>query len=205
MMRKHLSIKYGLALAFTLAVMQGIVAAQTPTQQRRLPKPTQTASRIVSVEKYTDELDEYAARNPQARRFFTNTSEDQTGSWQEVGGEGEIANKASAIVWMKDDKAVIALLTGKTPQTSRKVTYYFRNNGTLAKVHSELSINTSNMQSSRDRSYDPKAFLVRDFSYCNDAVSGQQRPCNDAETLEKTIPLYMRSTELPFHAQLKKP
>ncbi|HEX8775581.1 MAG TPA: hypothetical protein VF735_18570 [Pyrinomonadaceae bacterium] len=205
MMSKHLSIKYGLALVFAFAVMRGESAAQTPTQQRRLPKPTQTSSRIVAVEKYTDELDDYAARNPQARRFFTNTAEDQTGSWQEVGGEAEVANKASAIVWMKDDKAVIALLTGKTPQTSRKVTYYFRSNGTLAKVHSELSISATNMQSSRDRSYDPKAFLVRDFSYCNDMVSGQQRACNDAETLEKTIPLYMRSTELPFHAQLKKP
>lgn len=204
-MRKHLPLKYGSALVFGIVVMQGSLRAQTPTQQRRLPKPTQTSSRIVAVEKYTNELDEYAARNPQARRFFTNTAEDQTGSWQEVGGESEIENKASAVVWMKGEKAVIALVTGKTPQLSRKVTYYFRDNGTLAKVHSELSINATNMQSSRDRSFDPKAFLVRDFSYCNDMVSGQQRPCNDAEVLEKTIPLYMRSTELPFYAQLKKP
>lgn len=205
-MRKLLSITYGLALVYAFAVTHGAVAAQTPTQQRRLPKPTQTSSRIVAVEKYTDEMDEYAARNPQARRFFTNAAEDQTGEWQEVGGESEIANKASAVVWMKGERAVVALLTGKTPQMTRKVTYYFRNNGTLAKVHSELSINTNNMQSSRDRSYDTKAFLVRDFSYCTDMVSGQQKPCGDAETLEKQlIPLYMRSTELPFYAQLKKP
>ena len=202
-MRKLISMKYGLALIF--AVTGWAVAAQTPTQQRRLPKPTQTAARIVAVEKYTDELDAYAAHNPQARRFFTNTSEDQTGSWQEVGGEQEIENRASAVVWMKNGKAVVALLSGKSPQSSRKVTYYFREGGTLAKVHSELVINTNNVQSSRDRSYDPKAFLVRDFSYCTDMVSGLQKPCNDAEALEKAIPLYMRSTELPFYAQLKKP
>jgi hypothetical protein len=205
-MRKFPSIKYALVFAFAINVSAvAVVAAQTPTQQRRLPKPTQTASRIVAVEKYTDELDEYAKSNPQARRFFMNTSEDQTGNWQEVGGEAEIENKASAVVWMKNNKPLIALLYSRSPQSSRKVTYYFRDNGTLAKVHSELSISTNNMQSLRDRSYDPKAFLVRDFSYCTDMVSGLQRPCGDAETIEKTIPLYMRSTELPVYAQLKKP
>jgi hypothetical protein len=204
-MHKLISIVYGAALVFAFALVHAMVMAQTPTQQRRLPKPTQTSSRIVAVEKYTDELDAYAAQNPQARRFFTNTSEDETGSWQEVGGEKEIENRASAVVWMKNGKALIALLSGRSPQMSRKVTYYFRDGGTLAKVHSELVINTNNMQSSRDRSYDPKAFLVRDFSYCTDMVSGQQKPCNDAEALEKAIPLYMRSTELPFYAQLKKP
>ena len=196
---------HGPALVFALAFMHGALQAQTPTQQRRLPKPTQTSSRIVAVEKQTDELDAYAARNPQARRFFTNTSEDQAGSWQEVGDEREFENKASAVVWMKNGKAVIALLSARSPQSSRKVTYYFREGGTLAKVHSELVINTNNMQSTRDRSYDPKAFLVRDFSYCTDLVSGLQQPCGDAEALEKAIPLYMRSTELPFYAQLKKP
>jgi hypothetical protein len=204
-MRKFLSIKYALALVFTVAIMHTVVAAQTPTQERRLPKPTQTSSRIVAVEKYTDELDNYARLNPQSRRLFSNTSDPQTGSWQEVGNETEVESKALAVAWMKNGKAVIVLISSKSPQSNQKVTYYFRDNGTLAKVHSEFSNNVNNMQSLRDRSYDPKAFLVRDFSYCTDMVTGMQRPCGDAEVVEKAIPLYMRSTELPFYAQLKKP
>jgi hypothetical protein len=195
------------ALPFALLLAHAAATAQTPTQQRRLPKPTRTEPRIVAVEKYTDELDDYARLNPQSRRFFANTSEDQAGHWQEVGGEKEIDDKASAVVWMKKDKPVIVVLSGKSVGSSRRVTYYFRDNGTLAKIHSELQISAGNMQSLRDRSYDQKTFavLIRDFSHCTDMVTGQQKPCGDAEALEKQLPVYMKSTELPFYALLKKP
>jgi hypothetical protein len=182
--------------------------AQTPTQRRTLPKPTQTAPRIVAVERYTDEMDNYARLNPQARRFFVNTSENGTGNWQEVAGEKEIENKSSAVVWMKKEKAVIALLSSQTMESSQKVTYYFRDNGTLAKVHSELFIKSGNMEAIRDRSYDPKTFatLIRDFSHCTNFETGQQKPCGDAAALEaKTIPIYRKTTELPLYALLKKP
>ena len=195
-------------LALVLLIMSGTAGAQTPTQQRKLPKPTQTATRIVAVEKYTDELDNYAKLNPQSRRFFINTSETGAGSWQEVMNEKEIENKPSAIVWMKKDKAVIALLSSQATESSQKVTYYFRDDGTLAKVHSELFIKAGNMEAVRDRSYDPKTFavLIRDFSRCFDFESSPVKPCGDAATLEaKAIPIYMRTTELPFYAQLKKP
>ncbi|HEX8140958.1 MAG TPA: hypothetical protein VF553_00060 [Pyrinomonadaceae bacterium] len=204
-MRRSRQLIYALALVIFSITHAVVATAQTQTQQRRLPKPTQTSSRIVAVEKYTDELDNYARLNPQARRFFTNTSEDQTGSWQEAAGEQELENKASAIVWMKNGKPVIALVSGRSPQSSQRLTYYFRENGTLAKLHSEYTNNTNHMQSLRDRSYDPKAFLVRDFSYCTDMVTGQQKPCGDVEVVEKAFPLYLRSTELPFYALLKKP
>lgn len=195
-------------LALTPLIMHGTVAAQTPTQRRTLPKPTQTAPRIVAVEKYTDELDSYARLNPQARRFFINTSETQPGTWQEVTGEKEIENKASAVVWMKKDKAVIALLTSQAMESSQKVTYYFRENGTLAKIHSEMFIKAGNMEAIRDRSYDPKTFaiLIRDFSRCFNFETSQVKPCGEAATIEaKAIPVYMKTTELPFYAQLKKP
>jgi hypothetical protein len=211
-MRRTLPMICMLALlACSLHVWHATVAAQTgqstQTQQRRLPKPTRSEPRVVAIEKYTDELDAYAQANAQARRFFVNTAEDQTGSWQEVRSEGELGDKASAVVWMKKEKPVIALLSGRSLGQSRRVTYYFRENGTLAKVHSELQISAGNMQSVRDRSYDPKTFarLVRDFSYCTDMVTGQQKACGDAEALEKSIPVYMRSTELPIYAMLKKP
>jgi hypothetical protein len=193
-----------LPFAFTVAG----ISAQTPTQRRTLPKPAQTSSRIVAVEKLTDELDSYARLNPQARRFFVNTSETGAGNWQEVSGEKEIENKSSAVVWIKKDKAVIALLSSQAVESSQKVTYYFRDNGTLAKIHSELFIKAGNMESVRDRSYDPKTFarLIRDFSHCADFQTGQQKPCAEAMTIEeKTIPVYTKTTELPFYALLKKP
>lgn len=188
------------ALSFT-------TAAQTPTQRHTLPKPTQTAPRIVAVEKYTEELDAYAKTNPQARRFFVNASESATANWQEVGGEKEIENKASAVVWFRKDKPVIALVSSQAMESSQKVTYYFRENGTLAQIHSELFIKAGNMEAVRDRSYDPKTFaiLIRDFSRCFDFETSQQKPCGDAATLEaKLIPVYMKNTDLPFYAQLKK-
>lgn len=206
-MRKLPFIICSLALVFMPLIMHETTRAQTPTQRRTLPKPTQTATRIVAVEKYTDELDGYAKLNPQARRFFVNTSETQTGNWQEVAGEKEIENKASAIVWMKKDKAVIALLSSQAMESSQKVTYYFRDNGTLAKIHSELFIKAGNMEAVRDRSYDPKTFaiLIRDFSRCFNFETSQVKPCGDAATLEaKAIPVYMKTTELPFYALLKK-
>ncbi|MBA3806655.1 MAG: hypothetical protein H0X14_13205 [Acidobacteria bacterium] len=194
-------------LALIPLTMHGTTAAQTPTQRRTLPKPTQTAPRIVAVEKYTGELDSYAKLNPQARRFFVNTAETQPGNWQEVPNEKEIENKASAVVWMKNGKAVIALLSSQAMESSQKATYYFRDNGTLAKIHSEMFIKAGNMEALRDRSYDPKTFaiLIRDFSRCADFQTGQQKPCGEAATLEaKAIPVYMKTTELPFYALLKK-
>lgn len=208
-MRKFPFIICSLALATLVPLIaHERASAQTPTQRHTLPKPTQNAPRIVAVEKYTDELDNYAKQNPQARRFFVNTSETQTGNWQEVSSEKELENKPSVIVWMKKDKAVIALISSQSMESSQKVTYYFRDNGTLAKVHSELFIKAGNMEAIRDRSYDPKVFavLIRDFSRCFDFESSQVKPCGDAATLEaKAIPIYMKTTELPFYAQLKKP
>lgn len=208
-MRKFTFISYRLALAVAaLLVVPGILAAQTQTQRHKLPKPTQTAPRIVAVEKYTDELDNYAKLNPQSRRFFINTSETGAGNWQEVMDEKEIENKSSAVVWMKADQPVIALLSSQATESSQKVTYYFRDNGTLAKVHSELFIKAGNMEAIRDRSYDPKTFsiLIRDFSRCFDFETNQARPCGDAATLEaKAIPIYMKTLELPFYAQLRRP
>ncbi|HVG32031.1 MAG TPA: hypothetical protein VM911_03095 [Pyrinomonadaceae bacterium] len=203
-MRRTLKTLCLLALpcAFSLTV-----AAQTPTQRRTLPKPTQTAPRIVAVEKYTDELDAYAKQNPQARRFFVNTSESTAANWQEVSSEQETENKASAVVWFRKDKPLIALVSSQAMESSQKVTYYFRENGTLAKIHSELFIKAGNMEAIRDRSYDPKTFaiLIRDFSRCFDFQTSQQKPCGDAAALEaKLIPVYMKSTELPFYALLKK-
>jgi hypothetical protein len=196
-----------LALPCVLALIPGITSAQTPTQRHKLPKPTQTAPRIVAVEKYTDELDNYAKLNPQSRRFFVNTSETGAGNWQEVMDEKEIEDKTSAVVWTKADRAVIALVSSKSMETSQKVTYYFRDDGTLAKIHSEMFIKAGNMEALRDRSYDPKTFaiLIRDFSRCGDFETGVQKPCGDAATLEKAIPVYMKTIELPFYAQLKKP
>lgn len=203
-MRPTLRILCLLALTSALSMT---VAAQTPTQRRTLPKPTQTAPRIVAVEKYTDELDSYAKQNPQARRFFVNNSEAGAANWQEVTGEQEMENKPSAVVWFRKDKPVIALVSSQMMESSQKVTYYFRENGTLAQIHSELFIKAGNMEAVRDRSYDPKTFaiLIRDFSRCFDFESSQQKPCGDAATLEaKLIPIYMKTTDLPFYALLKK-
>jgi hypothetical protein len=199
-MRPTLIILCLLALSMT-------TAAQTPTQRRTLPKPTQTAPRIVAVEKYTEELDAYAKQNPQARRFFVNSPETAAAGWQEVGGEKEIENKASAVVWFRKDKPVIALVSSQMMESSQKVTYYFRENGTLAQIHSELFIKAGDMEAVRDRSYDPKTFaiLIRDFSRCFDFETSRQKPCGDSQAVEaKLIPVYMKSTDLPFYALLKK-
>src|SRR5215210_443145 len=115
-----------LCLLALLCALSLTTAAQTPTQRRTLPKPTQTAPRIVAVEKYTEELDAYAKQNPQARRFFVNASESATANWQEVGSEKETENKASAVVWFRKDKPVVALLSSQMMESSQKVTYYFR-------------------------------------------------------------------------------
>jgi len=206
-MRRTVKILCLLALPCALFVMSVTTQAQTPTQRRTLPKPTQTAPRIVAVEKYTDELDAYAKQNPQARRFFVNNSESTAANWQEVASEQETENKASAVVWFRKDKPLIALVSSQGMESSQKVTYYFRENGTLAKIHSELFIKAGNMEAVRDRSYDPKTFaiLIRDFSRCFDFQSAQQKSCGEASTLEaKLIPVYMKSTELPFYALLKK-
>lgn len=204
-MRRTLKTLCLLALPCALCVS---AAAQTPTQRRTLPKPTQTATRIVAVEKYTDELDAYAKLNPQARRFFVNTSASTAAAnWQEVSGEQETENKDSAVVWFRKDKPLIALVSSQMMESSQKVTYYFRENGTLAKIHSELFIKAGNMEAVRDRSYDPKTFaiLIRDFSRCFDFQTSRQKPCGEAAALEaKLIPVHMKSTELPFYALLKK-
>src|SRR5918997_3840051 len=102
-MQRTIKIFCLLALPCALSLLSVQAAAQTPTQGRTLPKPTQTAPRIVAIEKYTDELDAYAKQNPQARRFFVNTAA-AAGGWQEVGSEQETKDKASAVVWFRKEK-----------------------------------------------------------------------------------------------------
>jgi len=168
---------------------------------------------IASIKTYSQELDDYSKRNPKLKRLLADISseEEQKSRWREFKSEKERDDAATgdrANVWTQDGAVVLACYTFQSASGdwAHYVNYYFREDGSLAKIHAQLNTFYGNMTVIRERFYDPKGKLLSSSQQFLDLdTQKKKKPGADGEFIDEPIPVYRTVKALPFYTLLSKP
>jgi hypothetical protein len=178
------------------------------------PQRANSADGITSIESYCKNIDRYVEANPASNRIFADVSsgvKDAKDNWREFKSEdernkvddGENLNQ-NASVWLKSGNVVVAYCMFQSPSRdwAHYVTFYFRADGSLSKIHSVLNTFLGNMQVIRDQYYSsPGKMLQSSVQYLDLQTQKQKKPTEDF--VDETIPVYKRNKYLPFINLLK--
>jgi hypothetical protein len=121
-----------------------ILSAAATGQEQQIPAPQKTT--LNAIGSYTKSIDQFTKRNAKKRRIFgiIPGEEDKPDKWAEfktIAQEVQANLFDSAHVWRRDGKVVAAKfsLTSSSGDWYHYVDYYFRADGTLAKIHAQLN------------------------------------------------------------------
>jgi hypothetical protein len=185
---QHFFLILAVALAAS-AMCSTQVAAQRPA--------------VVSINSFANEVDRFIKHHP--KRIFANASEaeDEADNWREFKTAAEVENgetafDESAYVWQKTGKVVAAsfTFTSQSGDWAQYVNYYFREDGTLAKIRVHLNTFHGNLSVIREKFYDGSGKLLRTSTrYLN---LRSQKPTKSRDFMDEPIPLYLKARDLPF-------
>ena len=186
-------------------------ASLTVAQQGASLSASPLTGKAAEIEAYAKEIDSYIKSNPKPVRLFADTSSetDKAEQWREFksekerDGAGENLN-SRADVWTRNGKVVGANFTFQTPSGdwTQFVMYYFRSDGTLAKIASTLNTFHGGITVNREDYYNPKGTFLRGTTHCQDLKTQKTKPCADFQ--DQPAPLYQKINQLPFYSLLKK-
>ena len=166
---------------------------------------------IARIKAYCQELDDYSKRNPKLRRLLADISsgEEQKSRWREFKSEKDrddaaIGDRANA--WAKGVAVVLASYTfqSESGDWTHYVDYYFREDGSLAKIHARLNTFYGNMTVIRERFYNPNGRLLSSSQAFLD-LKTQKKKKPDVDFIDEPISVYRTVKALPFYALLSKP
>lgn len=196
-----------------ILVYAALFFVQAGTSNSSQAQPRTAA--ITSIKAYCQQVDDYVKRNPKWGRLFADVSSDtknQKSKWREFKSDterekadtGENLND-NAIVWTKDGVVVLASFTFQSPSRdwAHFLHYYFRANGSLARISAQLNTFYGNMTVLRERFYDSSGKLLSSSEQFRDMTTQKKRnPGEDFVT--EPIPLYQTIKSLPFYPMLNK-
>jgi hypothetical protein len=195
--------------AFAIIFVACVFLAQpVPGHAQTNKTTTPPKAALAEINSYTTEIDRFIKRNPKARIFgdVSPASPNRTSRWREFKSEaarkkaetGENLNQ-NAFVWSREGKLVGANFTFTSPSGdwAHIIMYYFREDGSLAKIQAQLNTFNGEISVVRDRYYDPGGRLLKTTRKFLDLQT--QKPKKPGEFMDKPIPVYHKVAELPFH------
>jgi len=198
-------------ILITLGSLLFLAALATAQDQKPTPppRPPQTTE-LAAIGSYAKAIDQFTRRNPGKGRFFGNVAgaEDEQDKWRAFKSAKQMAKAdpyESASVWLKDGKVVAADFSFTSPSGDwyHFVNYYFRADGTLAKIHAQLNTFAAadgGLSVVRDEFYDSRGKLLRTSTRYLDLKS--QKPRKRADFMDQPIPAYQTVRDLPFYKLL---
>ncbi len=177
-------------LLLSLALLVGVqltVAAQTT---------------VAEINTYAASIDRFMKVN-RSRNFGDASTEEGKSNWKSfrtktaLDDEGEIYEKA--LVWTRTGKVVGVTLTLSSPSGdwAHFVTYYFRADGSLAKIHAELNTFYGNVSIIRDQWYDSTAKQLKATRKVLDLETRKpKKPFGDF--MDQEVVAYKKVSDLPF-------
>lgn len=196
MMTRQLSIAVLTILVLFLSNLAG---------QVQKPKPD---SQIVEIDRYTAEVDRFVKRNEKSARIFADVSSGSSNksNWKRFRSErerekadtGENLNQ-NAYVWTRAGKVVGVNFTFQSPSRdwAHFVMYFYREDGSLAKVHSQLNTFYGNLSIVRDQYYSVDGKLLKSRKKFLD-LQTQKTKKQPADFQDEPIPEFKHVSELPF-------
>jgi hypothetical protein len=175
-----------------------VLSALAVGQDRKTLSPT-----LVSIDSYAKQVDRFIKRNGKTRRTFGNVGNEQD-HWKEFKGKpakGEVDPDdldEVAHVWVRSGKVVAVGFTFQSGSRdwAHFVTYYFREDGTLAKIHAQLNTFYGNISVVRNKFYNLSGKLLRTSTRYLDLQS--QKPRKRGDFMDEPIPVYIGVHDLPF-------
>lgn len=167
------------------------------------------ASEITKIEAYARQLD--AATKSKRGRYFADVASEneQTPRWREFKTKREFDKSeayTAATVWAKPTGEVLVAsfsLSSPSGDWAMYNTYYFREDGTLAKLHSELRTFMGNLIVIRDRLYDPSGKMIQEKTRYQDLKTRKAKRVNQGDYQDMPIEIYLKATDLPFYKLMK--
>lgn len=206
-MLRTLQTLFMLALLFALAPVHAATAQDDATRPAGL-KPQ--SAPIAAIEAYSKSVDQFIKLHKKTARIFGNVaSGNEAGKdrWREFKNEkarekadtGDNLNE-NAYVWSRNGKLVGANFTFQSPSRdwAHFVMYYYREDGTLAKIESTLNTFYGNVTIKRATYYAPNGTALRATTRYLDLNT--QKPIKPKqEFFDEPTPIYPKVSDLPFH------
>ena len=181
----------------------GIVLSLAALVTGQAAKPGSSgASDVASINAYVKQVDRFIKINETRKRIFGEVG-DEEDSWREFKGDAAKSETPEdldqfAYVWTRSRKIVAAGFTFQSGSRdwAHFVTYYFRADGTLAKIHSRLNTFYGNTSAIRDKYYGANGKLLRTTARYLDMDTG--KPNKHPNFQEERLPVYLSVRKLPF-------
>jgi len=184
----------------TLGVVLSL-ATLVAAQDAKAPSPR--ASELVSIRAYARQIDQFVRLNQKRKRIFGDVGDKQE-NWREF--KGKVAKGETnpddldevAYVWARKGNVVAAGFTFQSGSGDwvHFVTYYFREDGTLAKIHSRLNTFSGNVTAIRDQYYSANGRLLKETARFLDLQT--QKPKKNPNFHDDETPVYLNVRKLPF-------
>jgi|SRR5262249_18308866 len=198
---------------FTCVAFAALTLAQTNASTDKQIRDAE----ITKIKGYCLELDDYSKRNPKLHRVFGDVSSGMKGDksrWREFKPKSERDDDyigslmGNADVWSKEGAGMLVYCYFQSPSGDwgHQISYYFREDGSLARIHAELGTFFGNMTVIRERFYDSQGKLLRSSQQFLDLeTKKKKRPGeNGEEFFDHPVPIYRTVKALPFYTLLSK-
>ena len=170
---------------------------------------------VAQINKYVKTISSLTKKTKQ-RIFADIASDGKKANWKEFKTEkmrenadtGDNLNE-NAVVWTKAGKISAVTFTFQSPSRdwAQFATYYFRPNGTLAKIESNLNTFYGSVTAKLDYYYDSKGKMIKQIASYFDLQS--QKPIDlkklkkDREFIDEEIKVFKNTSKLPFVKLIK--
>jgi hypothetical protein len=161
------------------------------------------AAELASINTYARQVDRFIKLNNKSRRVFGDIG-DKEENWREF--KGQVAKGETdpddldevAYVWARKGKVVAAGFTFQSESRDwyHFVTYYFREDGTLAKIHSRLNTFYGSVTAIRDQYYGSNGRVLKSTARFLDIQT--QKPKKNPNFQDEPTPVYLNVRKLPF-------
>ncbi|HJX89504.1 MAG TPA: hypothetical protein VJ372_03365 [Pyrinomonadaceae bacterium] len=172
----------------------------------------QTSNHSISeINIYSAEVERFTQINKEHRIFgdVSSAKTDKTDLWREFKSEKELEDTGNgenlnqmATLWTKQGKVIAAKFNFTSPSGdwNHFINYYFRENGSLAKIDAQLNTFEGNISVVRQRYYNSTGPLIKSTETFRDLET--HKPRKSADFMDNPIPIYLKVPDLPFHQLL---
>jgi hypothetical protein len=165
--------------------------------------PSSRASELVSIRAYARQIDQFVKLNQNRKRVFGDVGDNQE-NWREFKGKAAKGETDPddldevAHVWARQGKVVAVGFTFQSESRDwyHFVTYYFREDGTLAKIHSRLNTFYGSVTAIRDQYYGSNGRVLKSTARFLDIQT--QKPKKNPNFQDEPTPVYLNVRKLPF-------
>lgn len=167
-------------------------------------------AQLAEINSYVANVDRFMKRNPRARRIFAevSTENDNEPKWREFKTKREFDKfegnpDESAFVWTRADKLIAAAFTftSQSGDWVHMITYYFRDDGSLAKIEAQLNTFYGDVSIVRNQYFNNAGVRISNSERILDLKT--QKPMKKpADYFDQPVTVFKKVTDLPFYKLL---